>query len=116
MAAILFNPFDPNSRWMMHSIFASLYEKEPFRIALRLKVWLDPKRLAEAQDLGKLMMGTWSDDLKRRLREIEPYRSQLKPAGPRNFHREIIHLHELPFDRLAERLRGMLGLLFQRQV
>lgn len=115
MEAILFKLFDLNSRWMMHSIFASLEEK-PFQIVLRLEVWLDPKRLAEAQDLGKLMMGTWSDDLKRRLREIEPYRSQLKPAGPRNFHREIIHLHELPFDRLAERLRGMLGLLFQRQV
>jgi hypothetical protein len=119
MEAILYNPFNLNNRWTMHSSFASLYEKGPFQIAPRLEIWLDLKRLVEVQDpnleVGKLMLGTWSDDLKRMLREVEPYRSQLKPSGSRNFHRETIQLHELPFRHLTERLRGLLSVLFQRQ-
>jgi hypothetical protein len=119
MEAILHRPFDPHSRWTMHPAFAPLYEQRQFQVAPRLEVWLDLKRIAEAQDphreVGQIMLGTWSDDLRGMLRDMEPYKSNLKRCGPRNFHREMIQLQELPFDRLAERLRRLLGLLFLRR-
>jgi hypothetical protein len=119
MEAILHCPLDSSISWMLPERLARMYEERPFQIAPRLEVWLDLRRLAEAQDphceVGQIMLGTWSDDLKEMIRNVEPYRSQLNRCGARNFHREKIHLQELPFDRLADRLRGMLGLLFLRR-
>ena len=119
MESILFNPFDPKMSWKMHESFTSLYKTAPFQIAPRLELRLDPAWLAQRLDIdlevGKVMLGTWSDDLKRTLREREPYRSRLRPAGSRNFHREWVRVQQLPFQHLAGCLRRTLGVIFDRQ-
>jgi PD-(D/E)XK nuclease superfamily len=111
MEAILYNPFDPKLSWRMHDQFRALFAETPFRIAPRVELRLDPVRLAVAEDrteVGKLMLGTWSNDLRQMLREKEPYKSRFKPFGSRNFDKQPVCLADLPFSRLADRIRKML--------
>lgn len=115
MEAILHNPYDSTQSWRMDDQFSALFAKTPFQIAPRIELWLDPVQLAGAGDsteVGKLMLGTWSNDLRQTLRENEPYKSRLSPSGRRNFHREPVGLADLPFSRLADRIRKMLTNVF----
>jgi hypothetical protein len=120
MEALLYNPTAPNSCWAMRDALAAQYQREEFQIAPRLEISLDLFRLAQAQDpdfeIGTLMLGTWSDGLKKMLREIEPYATVLRRRGTRNFHWDTVPLFALPFSRLAERLRVMFELLYDRRV
>jgi len=120
MECILFNPFDPKSPWRMRSHFAGLYQTEPFWIGPRIELWFDPELPSEKEPdasvaIGKIMLGTGNQHLKRMLQDIEPYKSRLKPAGSRNFHREIVDVRQLPFDRLADSIRAMLTVIFENQ-
>jgi hypothetical protein len=115
MEAIPHSSVNPNRYWTIRDPFASLHESEPFWIAPRLEVWLYPRWLASAQDLrpiGRIMLGTWSEHLMRAIRDTEPYRSVFNPRVPRHFHSEEVSLEHLPFERMAECLRGMLARLY----
>ena len=95
----------------------ALYGSNPFQVAPRIEIWLDPVRIAREQnpslEVGHIMLGTWSKEFRDHIRNREPYVSRLHPIGSRHFHREKIPLRELSFSSLAGRLRAMLSLMFE---
>lgn len=119
MEALIYQPFAAGPGWRMHRCFEPSYRAKPFCIAPRLEVWLALDRLVEqandTTEVGNLMLGTWSEEIKQTMRDREPYKSTLTSlANKRNFHRESVLLRDLPFGRLADRLRRMLPLIFDR--
>jgi hypothetical protein len=118
MEALIFTPFEEKQAWRMHPCFEPLYSANRFVLAPRLELWLDLSKMVTAfhysTEAGRLMLGTWSDDLKQFLSENEPYKTQLKRLGSRNFHHEKLSLEDLPFPKMADRMRSMLSLLFLR--
>jgi hypothetical protein len=115
MEAIIWQPLERTSPWRMHDVFLPLFNQEPFQIAPRIEVWLDPRYLSENENkAGEIMLGTWSDTLKKYFKEQEPYKSILQPKGSRNFHREFVGLPDLPFMKLANRLRSLIKNIFNK--
>jgi hypothetical protein len=91
---------------------------EPVLLAPRLEIWLDLPRLATgrstAEPVGSLMLGTWSSEFKAAVKQREPYRNVLKPKprADRNFHCEPLHVRDLPFSQMTQRIRDMMRLIF----
>jgi hypothetical protein len=118
MEVLLHAPLKPNDCWTLRSDFSPLFEREPFQLAPRIELWLDPRRITKDRDqnsaVGYLMLGAWGDQFKATMRTKERYRSMFKRSGQRNFHREILRVRDLPFESLSNRLRTILALLFNR--
>lgn len=110
MEALIYQPYADGVQWRMHDVFQPLFEADAFQIAPRIELWLDPQNITTlTSQAGILLLGTWSDSLKKYLREKEPYKSGLTRSGPRNFHREPVLVSDLPFSKLADRLRALLA-------
>lgn len=113
MEALIYPQFEGNAHWRMHDGLVPIFETEAFQIAPRIELWLDPYGLTSpASQAGVLLLGTWSANLKKHLRSFEPYKSTLLRPGSRNVHRERVLVSDLPFAKLADRLRAILSKLF----
>ena len=110
MEAIIFQPFDTPG-WTLHSAFRAIHERDPVQLAPRLEIWLDLPRLAAQrridEEIGSLMLGTWSSEFKTGVKQLEPYRNVLKPKrrADRNFHCEPVYVRDLPFSQMTQRIR-----------
>lgn len=118
METIFFNPITPSEHWKPgEESLKALYGSNPFQVAPRIELWLDPARIAREQhpslEVGRIMLGTWSKEFRDHIRSRDPYVSRLRPIGSRHFHREMISLRDLSFSSLAGRLRAMLSLMFE---
>jgi hypothetical protein len=121
MEALLHNPFSPDLKYRMHSIFETIYKKERFVIAPRVELWLDLKQLLKEVDkdvspenkiAGLIMLGSFkSTALKDIFRTQPPYNTELRKRGPRNDHYETVTYSELPCSRFVARLKKMLSLV-----
>jgi hypothetical protein len=118
METIFFNPITPSEHWKpVEESLTALYGSNPFQVAPRIELWLDPVWIAREQnpslEVGRIMLGTWSKEFRDHIRSREPYVSRLRPIGSRHFHREMLPLRDLSFSSLAGRLRAMLSLMFE---
>jgi hypothetical protein len=112
MESLIYGPFGPAGRFRMHQDFGGLYHQQPFEIAPRIELWLDLKRMTHAQDdsesAGSIMLGFWQEGIIQMLRGM----SALNCLGNRrNLHVEEVPARDIPFARMADRLRNMLRLL-----
>lgn len=112
MEALIFNPNQKGMRFKLNADLMTLYKKKKNQIAPRVEIWLDLQWLLDKSEdfpeAGKIMMGTWSDELKGYLLENEPYRSTLSRMGPRNFHYEQVPIKDLIFENLEKRIKKMM--------
>lgn len=104
--------------WKLPDDLAQINETEPFKIAPRIEVNFDLKRILDAKEpedpsMGKLMLGTWSPTLKEHLKNNESYKSKLnKLNARRNFHSESLVLSDIPFGSIVTKIRQGLQLIF----
>jgi hypothetical protein len=116
MEAIIYRPFDTPG-WTLHPVLRDV-QGNGLQIAPRLEICLDPISLLKKHDInqkvGSLMLGTWSSEFKMKVRELDHYRSLLKPKrrSDRNFHCEDVLLCDLPFSQMTRRIREMMQLIF----
>jgi hypothetical protein len=121
MEAIIYHPLQTPG-WTLQSPFLQIANSDSLHIAPRLEVWLDPSSLVQKRNasevVGKLMLGTWTSEFKKSIKELSPYRTTLKPRprAQRNFHCEDVLVSDLPFSRMTERIRAMMQLIFDRNV
>lgn len=115
METIFFNPIAPSEHWKpIDESLTAVYGSTPFQVAPRIEVRLDPAQIAGKQDqVGRIMLGTWSKEFRDHIRNREPYVSRLHPIGSRHFHQELIPLRDLSFSSLAGRLRAIVSLMFE---
>jgi hypothetical protein len=117
LEALIHQPFDTPG-WTLHSQFKAIQASRPLCIAPRLEVRLNPATLVEKrsleQEVGFLMLGTWTPEFKQVMKEVEPYKSTLKrrPHADRNFHCETVRVADLPFSQMTQRIRDMMQLIF----
>lgn len=117
MEALIYRPCN-TPPWKLYDQLASIKTNEPVCIAPRIEVWLDLNKIVEANDprrkVGTLMLGTWAPELKEALRTLQPYANKLtpKPRASRNFHCEDLTLSDIPFEKIVDRIRGALKLIF----
>lgn len=118
METIFFNPIAPSEHWRLPEPLVVLHESDPFHLAPRIELSLDPGWILKKQDpdleVGHVMLGTWTKTFINQIKRLEPYASRLKPVGRRHFHRESISLRDLSFSTLAGRLRTMLSKVYER--
>jgi hypothetical protein len=113
MEALIYSALEGCAHRRIHDVLIPICETDAFNIAPRIELWLDPHGLSNpASEAGVLLLGTSSANLKKHLRDFEPYKSTLLRPGSRNVHREPVLVSDLPFAKLADRLRAILSKLF----
>ena len=116
MEALIYWPCD-TPPWKLHDELALINTSAPVHRAPRIELRLDPCKIASSiasdPEVGTLMLGTWSPELKNYLKNNPPYKSKLnKLNAKRNFHREQLKLSDIQFDLIVNKIRELLKLIF----
>lgn len=116
MEALIYWPCD-TPPWKLHDKLALINTSAPVQIAPRIELRLDPCKIANSTapdpEVGTLMLGTWSPELKDYLKNNEPYKSRLnKLNARRNFHCEHLALSNIQFGSIVNRIREVMKLIF----
>ena len=111
LEVLINNPNQSGMKFSLNSDLLEFHKNKNFVIAPRIEIWLNPKELQDKSEdfpIGLFMIGTWNQELKDFLRQKEPYKSELKRRGRRNFHQEQIHIKDLVFENFEKRIKEVM--------